>query len=50
MSLQIQLHPDSAKLAEVFKVIEENKADFGIEDYSLSQTTLDEVCVKHSAW
>ncbi|XP_039258702.2 phospholipid-transporting ATPase ABCA1-like isoform X1 [Styela clava] len=41
----LQLPLEVVKLAEVFKLIETNKTNLHIEDYSVSQTTLDEVFV-----
>ena len=41
--LQYQLPSNNLALSQVFRVMEEAKALCGVEDYSVSQTTLDQV-------
>ncbi|XP_076811813.1 phospholipid-transporting ATPase ABCA1-like isoform X2 [Clavelina lepadiformis] len=40
-----QIPPESTNLSKLFQDLEENKSEMQIQDYSLSQTTLDEVFV-----
>lgn len=41
--MSYQLPPDVASWSVVFQQLEGNKAKLGIEDYSVSQTTLEQV-------
>jgi hypothetical protein len=41
--LQYQLPSDKLKLSQLFQAMEEAKGKFAVEDYSVSQTTLDQV-------
>ncbi|KAJ8277432.1 hypothetical protein GJAV_G00075090 [Gymnothorax javanicus] len=43
--LQYQLPTDTCSLAHVFEVLSNNREELGIADYSVSQTTLDQVFV-----
>ena len=44
-TLVYQLPPTGLKLSEVFRVLEGGKEHLDISDYSLSQTTLDDVFI-----
>ncbi|KAL8576510.1 hypothetical protein ACOMHN_003068 [Nucella lapillus] len=43
--LQYQLPSQGLSLAQLFSAMEEAKAQYGVEDYSVSQTTLDQVFI-----
>ncbi|KAH9491699.1 ATP-binding cassette sub- A member 1 [Bulinus truncatus] len=43
--LQYQLATDSLSLSKLFEAMEVAKRDFNVEDYSVSQTTLDQVFI-----
>ena len=45
--LQYQIPINEFKLSHIFEAIELNKAKLHIEDYSVSQTTLDEVIYQY---
>lgn len=41
--LQYQLPSENLSLAQLFAAMEDAKKEFNVEDYSVSQTTLDQV-------
>ena len=42
----INIESNNRNIKEIFKVIEENKEEYGIEDYTVSSTTLEDVFLK----
>ena len=42
----INIQSNNQNIAEIFKIIEESKDEFGIEDYTVSSTTLEDVFLK----
>lgn len=42
--LEYQLHNERTSLSFVFGELERNREELSIEEYSVSQTTLDQVC------
>ena len=42
--LQYQINDSSLKWSFMFDVLERNASELGISDYSLSQTSLEQVC------
>ena len=45
--VQYQLPPATKRLADIFGALEENKERLGIQEYSVTQTTLDQVINQH---
>lgn len=48
--LQYQLPSSLSSLARIFSILSQSKKRLHIEDYSVSQTTLDQVSVEDQQW
>ena len=42
----VNIESNNSNIKEIFKIIEENKEEYGIEDYTVSSTTLEDVFLK----